>query len=443
MSATEPCPGCGASGGGRYPVGDRMVCWPCFSARTDPGDATDGRVEWLAGSPMDPTATPAEKLPPLAGFPFVHAGAGVVIVGPTGGGRSSLVQACLYDGTAAGLRGAYLGSEVTEPEFNARAAILADLRGDRVDEELRARLARVRYLNLASVITHAWAHPDGWITGVTSAYDVVVIDPLSAVASALDLNFDQSNAEFVKFYDRLVQPVTAKGVTVGMVDNVGHALEARSRAKGASAKSDRADLTFSCALLSTPPALVIKAHKVRTVRAPFQRGDEWIFYRDSQTIERRQVAAAQPTETFRPTTLMRRVSETVSAEPGISKRAIRQAISGRNEYIDKALNVLITEGYIDKRADGHHSLKPFDVATDDGPPCPDRAPQGVPTVPTVPHSVPTPCPAPDEQACPRAIHTELYGHGAPSSHNGHPNPDPDAEQARIVAKFPDLAEATE
>src|SRR5262249_39993354 len=156
---------------------------------------------------------------------------------------------------------------------------------------------------------------DGWVNGIAAAYDLVVIDPLSSVASALDLNFDQSNAEFVKFYDRLVQPLTVRGITVVIVENVGHALEAKSRAKGASAKQDRAALTFSCSLISPPPGLVIRAHKVRTVRAAFQRGDEWIFDRDTQTIERRHTAAGDQPETFRPTVLMQRVAELVEREP--------------------------------------------------------------------------------------------------------------------------------
>jgi hypothetical protein len=89
---------------------------------------------WLVGAAMDPCATPPEPMPPLPGLPFLHRGAGAVIVGPTGGGRSSLVQAGLYDAARASLRAAYLGSEITEQEFNARAASLAQTRGDRVDD---------------------------------------------------------------------------------------------------------------------------------------------------------------------------------------------------------------------------------------------------------------------------------------------------------------------
>jgi hypothetical protein len=111
---------------------------------------------------MDPCATPADPHPAILGFPMLHQGAGATIVGPTGGGRSSLLQACLYDAARAGVRCAYLGHEVTEPEFNARAARLAALRGDPVDDELRDALAHVRYLNLSSVIAHAWEDPAAW-----------------------------------------------------------------------------------------------------------------------------------------------------------------------------------------------------------------------------------------------------------------------------------------
>ena len=206
---------------------------------------TGQRTAWLTGTAMDPMAAKVEPLPALSGFPYLHAGSGAVIVGPTGGGRSSLIQAGLYDAAIAGLRCAYLGCEVTEGEFNARAALLAQRRGDDVDDGLRARLALVRYLDLSSVVVQAWSDPAAWLEGIVASYDLLAIDPLSAVASALDLDFDKSNAEFIRAYDRLVAPLTAGGVAVVLVDNVGHAIEAKARAKGVSAKQDRADAATS------------------------------------------------------------------------------------------------------------------------------------------------------------------------------------------------------
>ena len=69
------------------------------------------------------------------------------------------------------------------------------------------------------------------------------IDVPDDALMALSLDFDKSNDDWVRFFDRLIQPVTAAGVTTLLIDNVGHSEEAKRRAKGASAKSDRADLT--------------------------------------------------------------------------------------------------------------------------------------------------------------------------------------------------------
>jgi hypothetical protein len=332
--------------------------------------------DWLTGSPMDPAAQAPEPLPTIPGFPFLHRGAGAVIVGPTGGGRSSLIQACAYDAAPHGVRVAYLGSEVTEGEFNARAADLARRREDPIDSTLRDQLANVRYLNLASTIAHAWEHPDQWAQEIPDRFDVVAIDPISAVASTLGLDFDKSNAEFVRFYDLLVQPLAAAGVAVAMLDNVGHAIEARARAKGASAKQDRADLTFWCKVKAQPVGLIITAGKVRTVRAPFHRGDAWSFDRATQRIARTEAHTIDAAP--RPTVLMERISLTVESSPGLNRTAIRNAVHGRAADILGAVDTLISENYIAERTEhgrrGHHSIRPFRKDDDDGSAVPDPFP---------------------------------------------------------------------
>jgi hypothetical protein len=365
-------------------------------AGPDSGGEARPEPDWLEGAPMDPAGTVAEPLPSLPGFPFLHAGSGAVIVGPTGGGRSALIQAGLYDAAGAGLRCAYLGCEVTESEFNARAAILAQCRGDSVTDELRESLARVRYLNLASVTAQAEQDPEAWVQGITARYAVVALDPLSAVASALDLDFDKSNAEFIRFYDRLIQPLTTGGVTVLIVDNIGHAEDAKRRAKGASAKSDRADLTFSCSPSASPVGLTVRAQKVRSVRAGFQRGDEWVFVKDSQRIEHRGHHEPADRPTFRPTNIMEKISRAVEQAEGLSKSAIRTAIGGKAEWVDLGLGLLIAEGYIRAEKDGqahrHHAIKLYREAADpatestESQPSPNRVPDSVPA--TESHRVP-------------------------------------------------------
>ncbi len=375
--------------------GDREArkCHTDAAGATEPPPEQGARIrapepDWLTGAPMDPAGTAADPLPSLPGFPYLHAGSGAVIVGPTGGGRSALIQAGLYDAAGAGLRCAYLGCEVTESEFNARAAILAQCRGDSVTDELRESLARVRYLNLASVTAQAEQDPEAWVQGITARYAVVAIDPLSAVASALDLDFDKSNAEFIRFYDRLVQPLTTRGVTVLIVDNIGHAEDAKRRAKGASAKQDRADLTFSCSPSTSPVGLAVKAQKVRSVRAGFQRGDEWLFVKDTQRIEHRGHQEPADRPAFRPTNIMEKVSRAVEHADGLTRNAICTAIGGRKENVTLALQLLVSEGYIaaEKAGQAHHhrSVKPYREAIDPATgstgsqPGPNRVPVPVP-----------------------------------------------------------------
>jgi hypothetical protein len=382
-------------------------------------NGTAAAADWLTGEPMDPAAVAAEPLPTLPGFPFVHAGTAAVISGPTGAGRSSLLQACSYDAAWAGLRVAYLGSEVTPPEFHARAADLAHRRGDAINDELRANCARVRYLNLASVIVEAWAQPTRWVTAIAEHFDVVGIDPLSSVAAALNLDFDKSNAEFVKFYDRLVQPLAARNVGVVLLENIGHDVDARGRPKGVSAKSDRADLTFACALQARPTGLLVTAKKVRSVRATFTRGDQWRFTRDDHRITPLARDDHPPDDTtFRPTFLMERTSEAITAHPDLTSRAVREAVRGNNDAKALALDLLITEGYVERRPDGaairHRTIRPYTEETDDraqrAQSVPNRAP-GTP-VPNVP-TVPTPL---------RAQGTGAHPTGTPPNPQTVPNP---------------------
>jgi hypothetical protein len=324
-------------------------------------DAGTKTPDWLVGRPMDPEAVSLEPLPTVKGFPFLHLSAGALISGPTGKGRSSLMQAGIYDAARLGVSCLYLGVEVTAEEFDARAGNLAGVRGDEVDEALRDQLSRARYVSLTSTIVKAWDKPDDWVAGVKAAYTVVVMDPLSSVAGALGFDFDKGNADYINFYDRLVQPLADAGVAVALVDNIGHSQETSGRAKGASAKQDKADLVFSCR--SVHDGLAIRCQKARPIRATVRENDEWLFGRASQRIEQRAKHTDGAAPAFRPTVLMERVSWLVEGNPGLSKRAIRSAVKGGNAYIDLALELLLSEGFVEVRRDGqsdqHHSLKPF------------------------------------------------------------------------------------
>ncbi|MGO8906631.1 MAG: hypothetical protein ACLQMH_13550 [Solirubrobacteraceae bacterium] len=317
-------------------------------------------ADWIIGEPMDPEGVPAEPLPLLPGAPFLHAGTSAIVSGPTGGGRSALIQAVCYDAARAGLRVAYLGSEITKGEFDARSAMLAKARGDRITDELRAELARVRYLPLEAVVIEAWANPQTWIEGMSASYDLAALDPLSAVGAALGLAFDNANEDFVRFHDGLILPITTRGVAVVLVDNIGHGEDAKARPKGVSAKQDKPDLAFSCSRSVNPVGLIVKAQKVRPTRAAFKRHDEWLFTKDDQRIARRTEDSAAAWE---PTAYMEKVSRAVEQVDGLTKRAIRETVAGKTALIDMAISLLIDQGYIEAvpvgKAHHHKSLRAY------------------------------------------------------------------------------------
>jgi hypothetical protein len=251
-------------------------------------DDDDGRPGWLVGSPMDPCAVPFDPLPTLAGFPFMHAAMAAVIAGPTGRGRSSLIEACAYDAARKGLQVAYLGSEVTDQEFNARAALLAEKRGDD-PEDVREDLARVRYLDLRDTLERAWKKPKQWVEGAGRFYDVVIIDP---VGDALEtLRLEDTNEDYRRFYGRLIEPLRKHTAAVVMLDNVGHSDDARERPLGPSSKMHKADLMFSCEAQDEPPALQMTLRKRRTIRSSLRVGASWECDEATQRVVPRTVAS--------------------------------------------------------------------------------------------------------------------------------------------------------
>jgi hypothetical protein len=217
-----------------------------------------------------------------------------------------------------------------------------------LDDELCEQLRRIRYLDLADVIRAAWDDPEAWATGVAERYKVIALDPLSSVASSLDLDFDKSNADYAAFHDRLLKPITDRGVSVLLVDNIGHDPDAKGRAKGASAKQDKADVILSCKRCAQPEGLLVSATKVRSVRAPFARGDRWTFARETLRVERDHGEQ----QDGRPTVLMERVSRRLEVEPGLTRTKIRDGVQGKHEFVAAALEHLIEGGYVEQRETG-------------------------------------------------------------------------------------------
>lgn len=338
------------------------------------GSSPAGRdADWLVGTPIDPLAETVEPLQTVAGIPFAYeGGCAVLVVGPTGCGRSTLIQTVLSDAAVAGRSCAYMSGEISAAEANARAADFAARRG--LDPaRLRDQLADLHYFDLSAVVAVAWREQDRWAVDIPKRFNVIGIDPYSTAGDAAGLDLVSRDQDAVAFHERLVKPIVAHGGTVLIPDNIGHSPEARRRVKGASGKQDKADVVLVC----TPrkgELLEIRATKVRSVRAPFKRGDTWIFDREHLEVTRG-LRVREQDETPRPTELMQRVSEIVEAEPGITVRNLGSKVGGGKEQIAAALRLLVDEGYIQTRSGArsaihHESLKPYRASTD--PPSRDR-----------------------------------------------------------------------
>lgn len=73
---------------------------------------------------------------------------------------------------------------------------------------------------------------------------------------------------------------------------------------------------------------------------------------------------SKPGAGFHPTHLMERISKVVDETPGLSVRALRAAVKGKNDAKDLALELLVAEGYVEARsgprgAREHHCIRPY------------------------------------------------------------------------------------
>ena len=353
--------------------------------------------EWLKPAGTDFSATRPTPKPAIPGYPYLIAGACALISGPTGRGRSSLVQVGVYDGAKAGIRSLYLGGEISKEEWDARAYFIAGARGDVITTELRAQLERFgHYERIGNVIEPAKQHTAEWIDAVAQRYDVLIIDPLTEVADMLGLNFQTSAEDYTGFYVPLIQPLVDRGLGVVLIDNVAHDVEKKDRASGTAAKINKADLLFTCrSYEGWRTGLYIENTKRRSVLAPFDIGSEWFFSKDEQAIE--PVADADKRSkdaVFEPTYVMQKVSEVVEQDPeGVSKNTIRERVIAKAVTVDKAITALVAREFLEYRK-GYYSMKPYREPADDTAEGPresaesDRVPtesglgQGVPSPPS-------------------------------------------------------------
>lgn len=348
-----------------------------------------------------------------------------LVMGEPEAGKGWLACAGIAERLAAGERVLYIDFETDVEAVLARMLTLG------VDADVLAqRFAYVRpwgpltgraWIDLEPALT---AHPTLVVLdGVTEAFGLEGLDP--------DRNRDA--AAWITRVPRRI--LAATGAAVLMVDHVTKSREGRGRwAIGAQHKLAAVAAAYALDVIERPARdrpgvakIAIAKDRHGAVRAHAHDGHIALMRIEptsdgnvTVTLDPPPATANDNAPTFRPTFLMERVSRALEAEPGLTKRALRAAVKGRNDVIDLALELLIAEGHIDARRDGtahhHHSTRPY-RQDDDSAAVPNRAPTvpnralGTPetSVPTCPSpeggtargTTPTghqPCPATDDEA---------------------------------------------
>jgi hypothetical protein len=208
---------------------------------------------------------------------------------------------------------------------------------------------------------------------------LVVFDGTNEAMALHGLNLSD-NADVAKWL-QIPRRCQLRGAAVVTIDHVTKDRESRGRyAIGAQAKLAAVDVAYSLRVIKPfgrgrEGLVSIKVEKdragyVREHQAP--DGQIALMRLTSEANDSIDLVLEAPSEagsTFRPTVLMERVSRAVEETPGLSKRALREAVRGDNRTKELALELLIREEYVEIERNGtghvHRSTRPYRQAADD------------------------------------------------------------------------------
>lgn len=280
---------------------------------------------------------------------------------PAGTGKSLAASVVAVEVVDNGGSVAILDVENGAEEYAAR---LADILADRSDDVAQACSERLRYYAWPALRTD-WG-PEDWAEAL-GGVDLVIFDSSRLILSAAGLAED-SNDDYSVFVHALLIPLARAGIATLVLDNTGH--DDQGRARGASAKADLNEVVYVVRVgrpFDRDQTGELHLHRKRT---RFSDLPTQLTMTLGGGTYRAPVPVEHDTDaTFRPTVLMERVSLAIEANPGLSKRAIRESVRGKNAVIDLALELLISDEYIETRregqADRHYSTRAYRETDDE------------------------------------------------------------------------------
>jgi hypothetical protein len=245
------------------------------------------------------------------------------------------------------------------------------------DEEL----GRLVYITPSEPITEMQVRADVQALLAEFRPSLAIVDAFTGALEIHGLNPDKG-VEVERFYRTVVQPFQDAGAAVILLDHVAKNRDARGRYSIASERKLAAvDVHLGFELVrpfgrgKTGLAKLI-THKDRFGHLPRPKAAE--FELTSDPVSGRvtwQLRLAEPSDSdhgFRPTTLMRRVSEFVGAEAEPpSRNRVEEHVTGKRDFVRQAVDVLLAEGYLGEEDGPRNALllrfvKPFREDADDG-----------------------------------------------------------------------------
>jgi hypothetical protein len=218
---------------------------------------------------------------------------------------------------------------------------------------------------------------------------LIILDGFNAAMVLLGLKIND-NDDATRFSQELLKKLSASGGAVVYVDHVPKDRENRGKG-GIGAQAKRA-MTTGCAILADvvlpfgrgmTGKLRLTVDKdrpgfVRAVSSGAKNAGSAILISDEDgsvevTIEPPDLRPAEERGPFRPTRHMASVSTFLASfsdvGDGVSKNVIEKSVTGDNNVIRQALDILVLEGYVSRRAvsgaERHRSLRPYRGEVDD------------------------------------------------------------------------------
>jgi hypothetical protein len=220
---------------------------------------------------------------------------------------------------------------------------------------------------------------------------LAVLDGVTEALTVHGLDL-RDNTDIAKWLALLPRPLQRAGAAVVQLDHVTKSRDDRGRwAIGAQHKLAGVDVAYS---LDTVEPFGrgraghsrVLVHKDRPgyVRQHARGKVVADLHMATDDGVRLSLVAPEDRQAFRPTGYMEKVSRACEDNPGLSKRALRTVVGGKTGYADLAIELLLSEGYLEVRCDGqarcHYAIRPFRDAESN----PDHDPRD----PTVTHRDP-------------------------------------------------------